>query len=170
MHIVSKIIIFIGLLTSLQAEINYKDYFKNCSKELNNSYFQTCYNYEFKSATASYIELSEDKVNSKNISQRHTFYEDLNIPEEYRGKTEDWTGSGKDRGHIQSDASNDYSEESKNATYIVSNITMQEPLTNRRSYLEVEKRERELAIEHKNIKVLTIISYSENSINGIRIL
>lgn len=165
-----KLILLIIISTILNADwIDYNKYFQNCDKNLDNRYFKTCYNYSYKSATASYIKLSGDNVDKKNIKLRFDFTEDTNIPIMYRTKDSDYTNSGFDRGHIQSDASNDYSEESRNATYFMTNITMQYPQTNRRSYLAVEKRERELAVQYKNIESLTIIEYSEKSVNGIRI-
>lgn len=165
-----KIMILVGISAILNADwIDYNKYFQNCDKDLYNGYFRTCYNYQYKSTTASYIELSGDNVDKKNIKLRFDFIEDTNIPIQYRTKNLDYTNSGFDRGHIQSDASNDYSEESRNATYLMSNITMQYPQTNRRSYLAVEKRERELAVQYKNIKALTLIKYSEKSVKGIRI-
>ena len=105
-------------------DIDVEKYFKYCDKPLDNGYFKTCYNYEYKSATASFIELSGVNTNEKNIKLRFDFTEDLNVPEIFRTKDSDFLNSGCDRGHIQSDASNDYSEASRNATYLMSNITM----------------------------------------------
>ena len=163
------LIIILLLIVNASADIEINKYFEDCDKPLDNGYFKTCYNYEYKSATASYIELSGVNTNEKNIKLRFDFTEDLNVPEIFRTKDSDFLNSGCDRGHIQSDASNDYSEASRNATYLMSNITMQYPNTNRRSYFKVEKRERELAVHYKNIKALTLISYSDKSIKGIRI-
>lgn len=165
-----RYLIALLLIVGMSAEeIEVNKYFANCDKPLDNGYFKTCYNYEYKSATASYIELSGSNVNKKNIKLRFDFTEDQNIPEIFRTSDYDFLNSGCDRGHIQSDASNDYSEESRNATYLMSNITMQYPNTNRRSYLKVEKRERELAVLYKHIKALTLISYTDKTIKGIRI-
>lgn len=161
------VLLLIVIMSADEIEVN--KYFEKCDKPLDNGYFKTCYNYEYKSATASYIELSGANVNKGNIKKRFDFTEDLNIPEIFRTKDSDFLNSGCDRGHVQSDASNDYSEESRNATYLMSNITMQYPNTNRRSYLKVEKRERELAVQYKQIKALTLISYTDKTIKGIRI-
>lgn len=170
MKYILQIIIFSFLYINLNAqEIEVSNYFKNCDKDLNNGYFRTCYNYTYKSATSSYAEIDGKLVNSLNINERSSFYEDKNIPEEYRAKDSDFLNSHFDKGHIQSDASNDYSEESKKATYVLSNITMQYPNTNRRSNLAIEKRERELATIYGKIKSLTLIEYSEQSVKGIRI-
>ncbi len=157
---------------TLAGEIDVQKYFKDCDKTgqiLDNKIFKSCYNYEYKSSTVSYIELNGSYVNFKNIKHRTRFYSDERIPKEYRTHSKDYTGSGFDRGHIQSDASNDYSEEVLHLTYVMSNISLQYPQTNRRSYLSVEKHERELSVKYKNIKALTLISYSDETVNGIRV-
>lgn len=165
MKIIVMIFAFISLL---YGEIYVEENFKNCSQLLNNNVFRSCYNYQYKSVTASYIELT-DKSNETSIKERFNFYSDKNIPVQFRTNTSDYNRSGFDRGHIQSDASNDYSLEVLYLTYAMSNITPQYPNTNRRSYLEVEKHERKLVHEHKNIKAFTIIKYTDKSVNGIRI-
>ena len=178
-----KIIILVVLAYSALAcnlnagefrEPDVEKYFQDCDKTgqiLDNKIFKSCYNYEYKSSTVSYIELTSVNIDSKNIKHRPAFYSDLTVPEEFRTNYNDYTGKGFDRGHIQSDASNDYSEEVLHLTYAMSNITLQYPHTNRRSYLSVEKRERELTTRYKNknIKGLTLISYSAETINGIRV-
>ena len=181
MPYILKIIILVALAYSALAcnlnagefrEPDVEKYFKDCDKTgqiLDNKIFKSCYNYTHKSSTVSYIELDAINIDSKNIKHRPAFYSDLNVPEEFRTNYNDYTGKGFDRGHIQSDASNDYSEEVLHLTYAMSNITLQYPQTNRRSYLSVEKHERELTIKYKNIKALTLISYSGETINGIRV-
>ena len=171
-----NLILLITLACVLNAgefrEPDVEKYFKDCDKTgqvLNNKIFKSCYNYNYKSSTVSYIELNSSNIDYKNIKHRPTFYSDLNVLEEFRTNYNDYTGKGFDRGHIQSDASNDYSEEVLRLTYAMSNITLQYPQTNRRSYLSVEKHERELTIKYKNIKALTLISYSDETINGIRV-
>ena len=163
-----KYVILLSLATISYAEIDYNRYFLNCDKIIDNTYFKSCYNYNYRSTTASYIEL-DGKVNINNIADRFEFYEETNIPTEYRVKSSDYTNSGFDRGHIQSDASNDYSIESRNSTYTMSNITLQYPITNRRSYLKVEKRERELLTFHNKIKSLTLIKYTDKKYKNISI-
>ena len=72
-----------------------------------------------------------------------------------------------DKGHIQSDASNDYSEPALEETYALTNSVPMYARTNRISYLYVEKRERELAKEFGLIKVLTVVEYTSQKINGM---
>lgn len=160
-------VLMIFISSVVFAEINYKVYFKNCSKELDNGYFKTCYNYEYKSATASYIELRN--VDDHNLKERSNFYSEYNLEIQYRTQPTDYKETGFDKGHIQSDASNDYSEDSKKSTYVMSNITLQYPNTNRRSYFTIEKRERELSMNIPGMKSLTLIKYSNETINGIRV-
>ena len=168
MNIMYKLLLISFACVLNSAEVNIEKYFKNCDQVLNNGVFKSCYNYSYKSTTASYIELT-DRSNQTSIKERFAFYDDKNIPVQYRASSSDYTNRGRDRGHIQSDASNDYYKEVLYLTYAMSNITMQYPQTNRRSYLEVEKHERKLVHEYGNIRALTVIKYSNESINGIGI-
>lgn len=167
MKYILSLLLIITSLSSIE-QIDVDNHFKNCNQILNNGYFKTCYDYQYKSATASYIELTNIS-NEIGIKERFSFYDDKSIPVQFRTSSSDYTNKGKDRGHIQSDASNDYSKEALYSTYSMSNITMQYPLTNRRSYLAVEKRERILVSKYNNIRALTIIKYTDESVNGIRI-
>ncbi len=143
--------------------------FKTCDQIIDNPVFKSCYNYKLKSTTASLITLKAENITLPSIVKRPSFYEDKNIPEQYRTKSSDYTNSGFDRGHIQSDSSNDYSAESLKLTYAMSNITFQYPITNRQSYYEVEKQERKLTTLYELIHVLTIIHYTEKQVNGISV-
>lgn len=157
------------MLCSINAlELNNFNNYK-CDKVIDNSYFKTCYDYNLKSATASYTLLQGDKVNSLNIKERFDFYDDQNIPKEFRTFDHQYTNSGFDRGHIEGDASFDYSAESLKFTYALSNIVPQYPKTNRHSYLNVEKYQREKAQELQFLEVLTLIEYTDEKVNKMSI-
>ncbi len=123
MNIMYKLLLISFACVLNSAEVNIEKYFKNCDQVLNNGVFKSCYNYSYKSTTASYIELT-DRSNQTSIKERFAFYDDKNIPVQYRASSSDYTNRGRDRGHIQSDASNDYSKEVLYLTYAMSNITM----------------------------------------------
>lgn len=131
-----------------------------CDKNLDNSFFKTCYDYKHKGAIASYTKLIGENVDKGNIKEREHFYDDVNIPEEYRTKDSDYTNRGFDRGHVNGDASFDWSEESLHATYALSNIVPQYPKTNRISYLNVEKEERAQAKALGYVEVQVQIEYN----------
>lgn len=137
---------------------------ENCDKILSNDgYFTTCYDYNLKGALYGYLKLYGSNVHSKNIEKRDNFYQDLNIPKEFRTLSGDYTNSGFHRGHsIANDASFDYSEESKKSTYVMSNIVPQYPKTNTKSYLSVENYERFVSVKLGEVEVLTINFYNNN--------
>lgn len=170
MRIILLLIIFFNVINSNSKTPNfYEKYFDNCDIVLDNGNFKTCYSFKYKSATSSIINLNASDIDTNNISKRPNFYEDKNIPHFFRTNTNDYTNTGFDRGHIQSDASNDYNQHALNLTYVMSNIALQYPNTNRQSYFAVEKRERELTKINGVITVLTLIKYTDNKVNGINI-
>ena len=145
----------------------HQKYFKECDMYLNNNTFKSCYNFKAKGITASFAFIYGENVDTLNIKQRPNFYEDTRIPEQYRVKNIDYLYINMDKGHIQSDASNDYSEASLKETYALSNVVPMYPRTNRISYLHIEKRERELAKEFGTIKALTLVNYTTSKINDM---
>jgi endonuclease G len=160
-----KYLFFLFLSLNLQAldlDLKIKKYFSGCDQVFNNGYFINCYDYKLKSTKFSFTRLDGDLVNKKNIKKRPRFYENLDIPRKYRVKYSDYTRSGYDRGHINSDASFDYSLKSQKATYVMSNIVPQRPKTNRKSYLKVEKYERLLAKKLGSVNVFTMILFKEH--------
>ena len=167
-----KLILFVLIAQALFAyEINdsiiNEKYFNSCDQILENNTFRSCYDYNYKGVTASFAYYFGEDVDSINIAKRPNFYEDTRIPQQYRVKTIDYYYINMDKGHIQSDASNDYSESALEETYALTNSVPMYARTNRISYLYVEKRERELAKEFGLIKVLTVVEYTSQKINGM---
>lgn len=136
---------------------------KNCDLILrNDGFFTTCYDYGYKGAVFSYAKIEGKNASEGNIKERPRFYDDQNIPKRYRSTYSDYTHTGLDRGHIQSDASWDFSKRSQLSTYAMSNILPQFPNTNRKSYLAVEKYERLVAQKIDYVNSLTIVFHDEN--------
>jgi endonuclease G len=135
--------------------------YSNCNQILtNNGLFSTCYDYNLKSPKAIYSEVNGLLVDRRMVSNNR-FYEDKNIPKKYRSTYYDY--KGYDRGHAGvSNASFDYSKSSQNSTYVLSQIVAQKPNTNRKSYLKIENRTRQLSKRYGKIQVLTIIHYGIN--------
>lgn len=140
-----------------------------CDLYLDKEYYNSCYSYKNKGVIYSFTLLDRDIVN-KSIKERPSFKSDDTIPTKYKTKYSNYTNSGFDRGHIQSDASFDSDLKRLESTYLMSNITPQYPNTNRKSYLEVEKRERELVNEFNNINSFTYITYSEMKVKDFIII
>jgi endonuclease G len=134
----------------------------SCDTTIDKKYFQICYDYSLKAAKEVKFILNKDDVDRLNIEQRYDFYIEPTIPREYGVSSEDYIGSGYDRGHLASDASFDFSKESLYATYSMANIVAQEPSLNRGLWLELEKLERKKAKEYNKLEVDIKIYYDSN--------
>jgi len=164
--LIISVLIYAGDFNTLKTE-----YFTGCDKVLNSTEYSVCYSYKDKAMTSSYSLLT-NKVKDVNIKKRRPFKVDKRIPKQYRTSTKDYTKTGFDRGHTAvSDASADYSISTLKDSYLMSNITLQRPITNRRSWLRVEKYGRLLAVKYGYVKVLTIVMYKivPEKVNGISI-
>lgn len=138
-----------------------------CDHDVVNDYYEICYNEYNRGAVYSYYSLQ--KVDIVNISKRPAFYTDvfnLSIPNLVF--TNEYIHLGYDRGHIASDASFDYSEDSLHAVYSMINITPQTPQLNRIAWKKTEIYERELAKSYK-VNILVLINYDNTFINNLSI-
>lgn len=134
----------------------------NCDMIIDKTYYKICYNDSLKGALSVSYTLDGSVVNNPNITQRPDFYEEPKIPKQYRSDSNDYRGSGYDRGHLADDASFDYSHSSLESVYSMANIIPQEPDVNRYSWIDTEKFEREKAVEYGKIEVKISIKYSDN--------
>lgn len=166
-----KIILLLALFSIhlLGSDLFLKQFFNNkqCDQILrNDGYFETCYSYKNKGAKYVAYTLHGNKVNLKNIKKRPRFYEDLHIPKQYRSRYSDYTRNiyHMDRGHLNNDASNDWSHRSLHAVYTMSNIIPQHFSLNRgrHAWLGVEKYTRFLAKKLGKINVLNGVVYGKH--------
>jgi len=158
------VLLIAGMFTDLK-----KEYIDNCEVLLVNRYYNVCYDLNYKSPIAGYVRL-DDKVNKYNITTKYYFRSDTRIPRKYRVYSSKFKNSNFNLGHtIVSDASQDFSIRSLKETYVMSNVTLQYPRTNKYSYLVVEDYIRTLATEYPYIDVLTIITYTEEKFKDIQI-
>lgn len=139
---------------------------ETCNQVVNHKYFTICYDYELKGArSVSYVLTKTEELN---IKERPRFYDDLELPKRYRSTYSDYTRNeySMDRGHMAEDASFDYSKESLNAIYVMSNIVPQNSDLNQNleGWAGVEKLGRSLAVKLGSINVLNIIKYSDNPV------
>lgn len=138
-----------------------------CNQIVDNEFMLICYDYGFKVAKSVSYTLYGDLVNELNIEKRPSFYQEDDIPSEYRAKDSDYTHSGYDRGHMAPDASFDWSQESLDATYSLANIIPQAPNVNRYMWKKAEDYAREKAVEIGELNIINIIKYTDtNSVIG----
>lgn len=129
----------------------------------NNGFFTTCYSYKYKSPSRCMSTLEGDTVNAVNIKKRDGFYVDRNIPRKYRSYPNSYRNTGMDRGHTcASDASFDYSYQALHATYTMSNMSMQAPQSNRKSWVRVEKLGRLVARKLGSVDTLTLVFFGQS--------
>ncbi len=141
----------------------YKEKFinnNNCNQIIDKEFLVICYDYKLKEAKSVAYTLEGDLVNELNIKDRPSFYQEELIEEEYRAKSDDYSGSGYDRGHLAPDASFDWSIESLEATYSLANIIPQVPIVNREMWVKVEQYARDKAVELGRLDVVNVVKFS----------
>ncbi len=84
-----------------------------------------------------------------------SFREDLEIPKSQRSKPRDYLGSGYDRGHMCPAMDCTSSQESMDASFLLSNIVPQNQKHNRGYWPKLEKLVRKLAKDHEMTQVFT---------------
>ncbi len=124
--------------------------------------FTICYDFERKSALAVYTEVTAKTVDLLNIDPRPPFFTDKRLDKKVATTTKDYTGTGYDRGHLgASDASHDWSKETLKATYSMANIVPQTKRANRYKFVSLEKLEREMAVKHGVLEILTLVYFND---------
>jgi DNA/RNA endonuclease G (NUC1) len=123
--------------------------------------FTICYDYERKSPIAVYTEVTAKTVNLLNIDPRPPFFTDKRLDPKVATTTKDYTSTGYDRGHLgASDASHDWSQKTLKATYSMANIVPQTKRANRYKFVSLEKLEREMAVKHGVLEMLTLVYFN----------
>jgi endonuclease G len=147
---------------SLSQHKEIKEHFtkEKCDQILTDT-FTICYDFERKSPIAVYTEVTAKTVNLLNIDPRPPFFTDKRLDPKVTTTTKDYTGTGYDRGHLgASDASHDWSKETLKATYSMANIVPQTKRANRYKFVSLEKLEREMAVKHGVLEMLTLVYFN----------
>lgn len=84
------------------------------------------------------------------------FREDMRIPEMFRSTLDDYKGSGFDRGHLINSADRRSSKIINSETFLLSNMSPQQPGFNRDIWLKLEKAIRVLAETDEFVELYTI--------------
>jgi len=133
-----------------------------CDTIIDKNYYKICYDYKLKSALFVMYTLDGSLVDNPNITDRPSFYPEPNLPTKYQSHSNDYIGSGYDKGHLASDASFDYSQSSLDSVYSMANIIPQYPDVNRYAWIDTEKLERQKAKEFQKVKVIIGVDFSDN--------
>lgn len=112
------------------------------------------YDYERKGPNwVAYRITGESVVKKQKRSNR--FKVDRELPENARATLTDYRGSGYDRGHMAPAATVDFSRESMQESFLLSNMTPQLPGLNRQGWRHLEAYVREWAMERGELYVVT---------------
>jgi len=141
-------------------EIQYQDVF--CDKMIYKQNYHICYSYKNKGAKYVSYALDGNLVNKNNIPKRPSFYAEKEIENKYQSKPQDYYNTPYDRGHLASDASFDYDEQSLKEVYSMANIIPQYFKTNRYSWIKTEKLERKMAVQYGRVDVFIGVFYADN--------
>ncbi len=170
-----KLIVFILLLTgslafgqthgdvTLSQYADIKKHFSNdvCDQILTDT-FTICYDHKRKSPIAVYTEVTAKTVDLLNIDPRPPFFTDKRLDKKVATNTKDYNNTGYDRGHLgASDASHDWSKKTLKATYSMANIVPQTKRANRYKFVSLEKLEREMAVKHGVLEMLTLVYFND---------
>lgn len=168
---IKAIILFLICITPLLAVYShykiyppFEKYFtkEKCSLVMDKYYYMNCYSFSHKGTNAIAYQIEGKILELGRAGKRPAFKQDLEVPLPYRTKTQDYTHSGYDRGHTISNQSMNATKESQASTFLMSNITPQNPQINQRVWKKAEDRERKLAKEEGVAQVLNIVVYGKN--------
>ncbi|WP_343286799.1 DNA/RNA non-specific endonuclease [Helicobacter sp. 12S02232-10] len=135
---------------------------ENCSLVMDKYYYINCYSYDYKGTKAVAYKIESKILNMGTAGKRPAFKSDPQIPQAYRTKTQDYTRSGYDRGHTLSNQSMNATLQAQASTFLMSNITPQNPQINQRVWRKAEDRERFLAKQKGSAEVLNIVFYAKD--------
>jgi endonuclease G len=162
MTLLKKLTLIATLLLTPLLALNNNQFINstNCNQVLDKTFFQVCYDHSLKVAKAVSYTLAGDLVNETNIVKRPSFKVDREIDRDKRTSTSDYTKSGYDRGHMANDAAFDWSQESLDATYKLSNIVPQVRKVNRYTWSKAERYARFVAVQLGEVNVINLIEYT----------
>ncbi|MBK2124833.1 DNA/RNA non-specific endonuclease [Fangia hongkongensis] len=99
--------------------------------------YVVAYNCTTKQPNYSLYRLTANSVSTK-LKRKDDFEPDLSLPKQCRSELSDWRKSGYDRGHLAPYASMDFSRESANQSFLLSNMSPQKAGLNRQGWSKLE--------------------------------
>ncbi|MDX1808954.1 MAG: DNA/RNA non-specific endonuclease [Sulfurospirillaceae bacterium] len=159
-----KKLLLLSILTLSLYATNLSDFVNTskCDQIIDKQLYHICYSYKYKGALSGWVRLDGSLVNKNNIKRRMKFYSEKTIPVQYRSKSKDYRGYGKDwnRGHfIVSDADFDYDHKALRKAYTMANIVPQSAMVNQKTWIKVERYGRALAQKLGYINSISIAKY-----------
>jgi endonuclease G len=134
---------------------NIKDDYEQVDQILCKTGYVVGYSNYYKAPLYVAYRLDKDLVAINNGRGGNPFKEDETIPKEFRATLWDFKYSGYDRGHMAPRAALDGSDELRDETFLLSNMTAQAPSLNQRGWADLEEYVRFLAETYQTIYVVT---------------
>ena len=113
------------------------------------------YSYFYKAPMYVAYKLNKNDVLINTGRGSNPFKEDEAIPKQFRATLWDFKYSGYDRGHMAPRAALDSTEALRDETFLLSNMTAQDPSLNQKGWADLEGYVRFLAEKYENIYVVT---------------
>jgi len=120
------------------------------------------YNYNRKVASWVAYHITKDSVDKK-YKRSNRFREDKEVPKAYRSTLTDYKGTGYDRGHMAPAATVDFSKESMEESFLLTNMAPQLPGLNRQGWRYLEAYIREWADDRGELYVVTGSLFSDET-------
>ncbi|QFT10588.1 DNA/RNA non-specific endonuclease [Vibrio sp. THAF190c] len=119
------------------------------------------YNYQTKNADWVAYHVTKESVNAQ-FKRSNNFKADTELPEYAQSTLSDYSKSGYDRGHLAPSAAMDFSQQSMQESFLLSNMSPQLPGFNRVGWRLLEEHVRDLANEYQELYVVTGPIYEGN--------
>ena len=128
----------------------------HCDKILHKKAFDICYSCEWKTPKMVVYEVNGNLIDKYNFSRKHLrFRSDYNLPAKCRSYPKDYSGTGKDKGHLPPNAVFDYNRAIQKETFLMSAIAPQVPKLNRYLWAKIERFVRIEARKYGKVRVIT---------------
>lgn len=125
------------------------------------SWFTLSYNEKNEQANWVYYSLTDQMVRKSGAERSNSFKEDKKISNG-SAKSSDYSRSGYDRGHLCPAADMDFDPKAMKESFLMSNVSPQEPEFNRGIWKELEEKVREWAIQEKQLYIVTGPIFKDN--------
>lgn len=125
------------------------------------SWFTLSYNDSYEQANWVYYSLTDQMVRKSGAERSSSFKVDMMVPGE-SAKSSDYSRSGYDRGHLCPAADMDFDPKAMKESFLMSNVSPQEPEFNRGIWKQLEETVREWAIEEKQLYIVTGPVFKDN--------
>ncbi|NJN77339.1 MAG: DNA/RNA non-specific endonuclease [Saprospiraceae bacterium] len=118
-------------------------------------FFTVSYSNNHRQAEWVAYELSKENLAKDEFPRSPSFKTDDRVEKEFQARSEDYTSTGFDRGHLAAAADFSWSKDGIEMTFFTTNVSPQEPDFNRGIWKQLESHVRGWAIQYEQLYVVT---------------